>query len=120
MSIAALITTWRVLYDPANPGVDGLASDIPDPLWVIKPNQASLVCGFVGNLFLMFNFTRRIRYIVALPVTIFLWYCASSLLIAIIILLNKNEPPAPGLETYSQGFWHAGILAPASTAAYPY
>jgi potassium channel subfamily K len=42
-------------------------------------NIASLVCGFVGNLFLLFNFTRRVRYIVALPLTIILWYFATGI-----------------------------------------
>ena len=42
-------------------------------------NAASLVCGFIGNVFLLFNFTRRIRYIVALPMTIILWYFATGI-----------------------------------------
>ena len=41
-------------------------------------NAASLVCGFVGNMFLLFNFTRRVRYITALPCTIILWYLATG------------------------------------------
>ena len=45
----------------------------------IALNAASLVCGFVGNVFLLFNFTRRIRYIVALPMTIILWYFATGI-----------------------------------------
>lgn len=45
----------------------------------IALNAASLACGFAGNIFLLFNFTRRIRYIVALPMTIILWYFATGI-----------------------------------------
>lgn len=48
-------------------------------------NVASLVCGFVGNFFLLMNFTQKVRYIVALPVTIILWYIATGLV--------SNPPP---------------------------
>ena len=54
-------------------------------MWSTKPrrciglNAASLACGFTGNIFLLFNFTRRIRYIVALPMTIILWYFATGI-----------------------------------------
>lgn len=73
-------------------------------------NVASLVCGFVGNLFLLFNFTRRIRYIVALPATIILFYIASGILIGITVSINVYVPPAEN-QIYSQGFWHAVIAA---------
>jgi potassium channel subfamily K, other eukaryote len=77
---------------------------------VIALNAASLVCGFVGNLFLLFNFTRRIRYIVALPATIVLFYLATGLLIGTTSSMNLYVPPGDG-EVYSQGFWHAIIAA---------
>lgn len=79
MSIAALITSWRNNYNPEHPGVDAYSSGFPDPPWCIALNAASLVCGFVGNVFLLFNFTRRVRYIVALPATIVLWYFATGI-----------------------------------------
>ncbi len=77
MSIAALITYWRNNYNPDYPGVDAYSSGFPDPRWCIALNAASLVCGFAGNIFLLFNFTRRVRYIIALPTTIVLWYFAT-------------------------------------------
>lgn len=79
MSIAALITSWRNNYDSRNPGVDALSVGFKDPHWCVALNAASLVCGFVGNVFLLFNFTRRVRYIVALPATIILWYFATGI-----------------------------------------
>lgn len=79
MSIAALVTSWRSNYNPANPGIDADSTGFPDPRWCLGLNGASLACGFIGNIFLLFNFTRRIRYIVALPVTIVLWYFATGI-----------------------------------------
>ena len=79
MSIAALVTSWRNNYNEANPGIDADSTGFPDPRWCLGLNGASLACGFAGNIFLLFNFTRRIRYIVALPVTIILWYFATGI-----------------------------------------
>src|ERR1700753_1786259 len=78
ISIAALVVPWRnrltvsrsefpLTYQATSVGYH-------DPRWCIDLNIASLICGFVGNLFLLFNFTKRVRYIVALPATILLFY----------------------------------------------
>lgn len=61
LSIAALITPWRAKYDTGFVGVDTHTTGYTDPRWCIALNVASLVCGFAGNMFLLFNFTRRIR-----------------------------------------------------------
>ena len=88
MSIAALVTSWRNNYDPASPGVDAVSIGFPDPQWCLGLNGASLACGFVGNIFLLFNFTRRVRYIVALPMTIILWYFATGVVSTSLLLLS--------------------------------
>lgn len=56
-------------------------------------NVASLICGFLGNLFLLLNFTQRIRYIIALPATIIFWYLSSGFLIAITVCMDVYVPP---------------------------
>ncbi|KAI9718558.1 MAG: hypothetical protein M1812_004009 [Candelaria pacifica] len=109
LSIAALVTSWRENYTDS--GADTDAIGFRDPHWCIALNATSLACGFAGNLFLMFNFTRRIRYIIALPMTIILWYCACGILIGITTAMDKNVPPIRPHQTYSQGFWHAVIAA---------
>lgn len=85
-SIAALVTYWRMCLivgisdlgphaaaqcstgGPLGPEVAGQPYE--DPRWCYWLNVASLILGFVGNFFLLCNFTGRIRYIIALPVTI--------------------------------------------------
>jgi potassium channel subfamily K len=108
---AALVTSWRNNYAPGAPGMDAQSIGFPDPRWCLGLNGASLACGFIGNLFLLFNFTRRIRYIVALPVTIILWYFATGILMGILVSMNEYVPPNYPDQVYSQGFWHAVIAA---------
>ena len=60
-------------------GVDDAGVDIADPEWVTVLNAISLAVGVLGNLALLFNFTRRIRYIIALPLTIIAWYIATAI-----------------------------------------
>ena len=70
-------------------------------------NVASLICGFLGNIFLLFNFTQRIRYIIALPATIICWYLATGFLIGITVSMEIYTPPQRPFQTYTQGFWYA-------------
>jgi len=83
LSIAALVSYWREdLTDPSDPStllaqLNG--TPIKDPRWATGMNVASLVTGYVGNAFLFFNMTNRVRYLVALPMTIFLWTCSSMM-----------------------------------------
>ncbi|KAI9807686.1 MAG: hypothetical protein M1825_005627 [Sarcosagium campestre] len=108
LSIAALVSKWRC-DKPTGHDYDCIG--FADPRWCIALNAASLICGFVGNFFLLLNFTRRVRYIIALPMTIVLWYIATAILIAIIAAMNIYVPPTRPAQTYSQGFWYAIIAA---------
>lgn len=113
LSIAALVVYWRnkiTTDDPATKYSTSLPGSVKDPQWALDLNGASLACGFVGNAFLLCNFTRKIRYIIALPVSIFFFYIASALLIGITVAMNAYVPPGPD-EVYSQGFWYAIIAA---------
>ena len=82
LSIAALASKWRVDL-PNNgqlpEGTDDAGVDIADPKWETILNAISLAVGVLGNLALMFNFTKRIRYIIALPLTIIAWYIATGI-----------------------------------------
>ncbi|KAK4180847.1 hypothetical protein QBC36DRAFT_176740 [Triangularia setosa] len=79
LSIVSLVSPWRLtLPDNGAPFSDNHGSDdaawgIPDPKWEIIPNIFSIIFGFLGHLFLLLNFTRRVRYIVALPLSILFW-----------------------------------------------
>ena len=109
------------------PQLDG--KPFRDPRWCYWLNVVSLICGFVGNLFLLFNFTGRVRYIISLPATIFLWsvcHCdreiptlsqrklprlTPSKLIGITVGMHVYTPPILPLQTYTQGYWDAVMAA---------
>ncbi|PVH99707.1 voltage-gated potassium channel, partial [Periconia macrospinosa] len=107
-SIAALVTSWRQQVYINGEYVSELDGTLfADPRWCYWLNVASLICGFLGNLFLLFNFTQRIRYLIALPATIFFWYLASGMLIGITVSMEVHAPPYRPEQTYTQGFWYA-------------
>ncbi|OBT66207.1 hypothetical protein VE03_04369 [Pseudogymnoascus sp. 23342-1-I1] len=112
LSIAGLISRWRVDL-PNNgqlpEGADDNGVTIPDPEWGLILNGLSLAFGFIGNFFLLCNFTRRVRYIIALPVTVLMWFLSSAILISIIVAISILDPPIRPGQTWSQGFWHAII-----------
>ncbi|ESZ99124.1 hypothetical protein SBOR_0534 [Sclerotinia borealis F-4128] len=114
LSISALVTKWRA--DLPDDGQLPFGSDengvgVPDPQWEIILNAVSLGCGFAGNFFLLLNFMRRVRYIVALPLTIIFWYISTGILIGILVAMNIYAPPIRPGQTYSQGFWSAVMAA---------
>ena len=127
LSIAALVTSWRMCLAPGADSssaaeclfdgphsmllhqLDGIS--YRDPRWCYYLNVVSLVMGFVGNFFLLCNFTQRIRYIVALPVTIVMWYIATGILIGITVCMEIYQPPNRPHQVYSQGFWYAVIAS---------
>ncbi|PNS16916.1 hypothetical protein CAC42_4880 [Sphaceloma murrayae] len=123
LSIAALVTSWRMCLvdgvDPALCPYDGsseLLGDLfghafSDPVWCYWLNVVSLGLGCVGNIFLLFNFTGFVRYIIALPMTIIMWYMATGILIAITTSMNTYAPPLRPYQTYTQGFWYAVLAA---------
>ncbi|KAK0665123.1 hypothetical protein QBC41DRAFT_359068 [Cercophora samala] len=113
LSIVSLVSPWRLtlpdngMASSDNHGSDDAAWGIPDPKWEIIPNIFSIIFGFLGHLFLLLNFTRRVRYIVALPLSIVFWLLSALILIVVETVMAIYAPPvAPG-EAYSQGFWHS-------------
>ncbi|KAF2418249.1 voltage-gated potassium channel [Tothia fuscella] len=115
LSVGALVTFWRInIQDPTNPNGPGLPElqgrQYEDPRWCYWINVVSLIAGFVGNLFLLLNFTQRVRYLIALPMTIMLWYLACGCLLSGLIAMHIHVPPTAPYEMYSGGFWF-GIAA---------
>jgi hypothetical protein len=82
LSIAALASPWKVTL-PKNgilpEGADDNGVGIKDPTWELALNACSLACGFAGNILLLLHFTGRVRYIVALPLSITFWILASGI-----------------------------------------
>uniref|UniRef100_A0A8H7XLI1 Potassium channel domain-containing protein n=1 Tax=Psilocybe cubensis TaxID=181762 RepID=A0A8H7XLI1_PSICU len=101
-SVCALVQTWRISI------LDG--KRVPDPPWLIAMNICSLVFALIANLILLFNFARRIPYIIAQPLTITLWYLASLfLLLPICLAHNDNIDPKPFVVVWTQSYYYALI-----------
>ncbi|KAK5136132.1 hypothetical protein LTR08_003969 [Meristemomyces frigidus] len=100
-SICALANEWRV-YIPPN-GTEEHGIKLTDPSWLIAINAISLACALIGNGSLLLNMGRRLKFSVALPITIIGFFLAGMLLIADMavitssptyFLTGKNAPPA--------------------------
>jgi hypothetical protein len=82
LSIAAIATKWRA--ELANNGVlpegaQDLGTPMADPQWQLAFNGTSLGFGLLGNFIIMCNFTKRIRYVIAVPVACVLWLLAAGI-----------------------------------------
>ncbi|KAK6333253.1 Potassium channel [Orbilia javanica] len=112
-SVAALVSPWRadLMLDGDHPYDQRYDIPFPDPKWAIGINAASLVFGFIGNFFLMCNYSRRIRYAVAMPFTIICWYIAFGLLSSILAALHAYARPVSPGQIYTQAFWFGVISA---------
>ncbi|KAL4755889.1 potassium channel family protein [Aspergillus foveolatus] len=112
MSIIALVCPWRNKVHANELSADGtlVETGFKDPPWCIALNATSLVCGLAGNLFLLCNFTRIVRYIIALPMSIFLWMLSTVILISLTVSMHIYHSPAAN-QTFSQGYWSAVISA---------
>ncbi|KAE8379586.1 hypothetical protein BDV26DRAFT_259108 [Aspergillus bertholletiae] len=113
MSVIALAMSWRseILPGQQDSNGDPVQVLLPDPRWCVGLNATSLAFGLMGNLFLLFNFTRTIRYIVALPASIILWTLATGILIGLTSSVHIYASPIPPHQTYSQAYWYAVIAA---------
>ncbi|KAJ5620235.1 hypothetical protein N7510_004219 [Penicillium lagena] len=113
MSIVALVMPWRseIISYKEGPAGNAIQQGYPDPHWVTASNAISVVCGVVGNVFLLFNFTQSIRYIIALPVSIVLWFLATGILVGLTTAVSIYAPPLGPNDVYSQAYWSAVIAA---------
>lgn len=103
LSIIALIQHWR--YDTV------LKRDIPDLPEVIVLNTLSLCLGILGNVSLLLNFTKIIKYLVTQTISILCWLIACTFLIAAIFITNKQFTMENSPYLRSEGFWMAVFTA---------
>ncbi|KAK7039344.1 hypothetical protein R3P38DRAFT_3261716 [Favolaschia claudopus] len=100
-SICALSQTWRQLTQ------DG--SRIPDPRWLDAVMSVSLACSLIANAVLLANFGHALRYSIAQPVTICLWYLAAILIIIPLGLTHKTLHLSHVSYQFTQAYYYALI-----------
>lgn len=85
-SICALVRPWR---QHVPPGTNiSQAEFVQDPTYLIAVNAVQLAVAIVANLFLLLNMARRIRFTIAMPVTIVGWYASWS---GLLMLLEPDK-----------------------------
>ncbi|KAF8959169.1 hypothetical protein BDZ97DRAFT_1839267 [Flammula alnicola] len=102
-SVCGLVETWRIGRD------DGRR--IRDPTWTIGLNASSLFLAFFANIILLFNFARRIRYAIAQPLSISLWYMSAIFLIVPIGFTHGSDliSNSGSAIIFSQSYYYAFI-----------
>ncbi|KAH7130852.1 hypothetical protein EDB81DRAFT_807606 [Dactylonectria macrodidyma] len=111
-SICALVEPWRQQLVPGGdiPG----APFVPDPSWLTIIDAIQLLVGVTSNLFLLLTMARRVRFSLALPITIIGWYasafCRASLSAAVTRPLKDIGFPQNELiwsQSFYYGMWAA-------------
>ncbi|KAI5962717.1 TOK1 [Candida theae] len=105
ISIIALIEHWRV---DTETGVYH-----SDPRKVVILNAMSLAFGLIGNISLLMNFSRSVKYLITQCISIFSWFCACMLLVAGILITNYQA-----LDDYTNIDRSEGFYCACFTAAY--
>ncbi|KAK4232588.1 outward-rectifier potassium channel TOK1 [Podospora fimiseda] len=108
-SICAFSKPWRQNYPPGS-NVDD-ASYVKDPAWLLVINAVQLLVAVIANISLLLNMTRRLRFSIAQPVTIFGWYISAICLIALTATASGPLVIQPKSEyIWSQAFYY-GVYA---------
>ncbi|TLD28373.1 hypothetical protein PspLS_03318 [Pyricularia sp. CBS 133598] len=108
-SICALVRPWRQHMPPGTNIRQ--AEFVHDPTYLLAVNAVQLVVAIVANLFLLLNMARRIRFTIAMPVTIVGWYLSSICLVCLAATAAGPLVLQPAEEyIWSQAFYY-GIFA---------
>ena len=79
---------------------------------VIAINSVSLVSAVVANIALLMNMARRLRFVIAQPITIIGWYLTSFLMIALVAAAAGDlKLPAGEDRALNQAFYYAIMAA---------
>lgn len=101
ISLIGLIELWR-----RDKSTQLLVKDKPR---MIVLNALSFVCGLFGNASLLADFTGTVKYTISLAVSIFCFFAASMLLLAVVLVTNRGFVGSDPQYTRSEGFWFAVI-----------
>lgn len=97
VSVIALIVHWRVEIENNQL--------VPDERYLLVLNSLSLALGIIGNVSLLMNFSKTVRYLVAQIISITCWLIAGTLLLAVVIETNNSFKENSSQFRRSEGFW---------------
>lgn len=101
ISLIGLVEHWRI--------EKVLGNRVHDTGPVFGLNILSFVLGIIGNCSLVINFSGKMRYIVTHTISISCWISAALVLLAAVLVANRDfHGPDPKYER-SEGFWLAAL-----------
>ncbi|EGU83960.1 hypothetical protein FOXB_05526 [Fusarium oxysporum f. sp. conglutinans Fo5176] len=106
-SICSMVEPWRQELIPGENVQD--APSVADPSWLLIIEAIQLLVGVISNLFLLLHMAKRVRFNLALPVTIFGWYASSICRITLTVLIArplKDLGLAEDTVVWSQSFYY--------------
>ncbi|MCJ1479073.1 Potassium channel [Lambiella insularis] len=109
-NICALVMDWRVIVDPTSAESTGI--DVQDPDWLHAINAISLFTSVMANFIHLAHMTGRVRFPIAQPATIVLFYLTSFLLIGLVAAAPAHlQLPVGQDRTFSQAYYYAILAA---------
>ncbi|KAF8073335.1 hypothetical protein FPV67DRAFT_740612 [Lyophyllum atratum] len=108
-SVCGLVQTWRVAIPDGETEIAG--TSVKDPPWLLALNSISLALALIANGLLLLNFAHRIRYSIAQPFTIALWYIAAIFLIVPLGLTRDLVVQPTSTHAFGQAYYYALISA---------
>ena len=87
-NICALVQKWRVYIPPGGSEATGIP--MADPPWLVGLNAVSLFCAVVGNVALLLNMARRLKFTIAQSLSISGFFLGGILLIVDVGAINAS------------------------------
>ncbi|KAL6452092.1 TOK1 Outward-rectifier potassium channel TOK1 [Candida maltosa Xu316] len=103
VSIIALIEHWKV--DKVTEKL------VPDKRAVVVMNALSLALGIIGNISLLMNFSRSVKYLISQVTSILSWFFASALLAAALLVTHSDLTGVNSQYKASEGYYYAAFTA---------
>lgn len=99
MSLICLIEHWRIRKTDLR--------FVREPEHIFALNLVSFCLGVLGNVSLLLNFSRTVKYLVTQCLSIACWVAAASTLLVAILVLNADFVGDNVEYSRSEGFWLA-------------
>ncbi|KSA02054.1 uncharacterized protein AC631_02196 [Debaryomyces fabryi] len=97
VSVIALIVHWRIEIENNQ--------FVSDQKYLLVLNSLSLALGIIGNLSLLMNFSKTVKYLIAQFISITCWLVAGTLLLVVVIQTDKSFKGHSPHFRPSEGFW---------------
>ncbi|KAL1301593.1 hypothetical protein AAFC00_005823 [Neodothiora populina] len=118
-NICSLSSSWRFYLPPGTAPAEGTVID--DPKWLLALNSVSVASALIANGALLLNMSRRLKFVIAQPITIIGFLLSTGLLMADLIAITasptyqlpQSSPAAPAINHALTPAFYYAIMATA-------